>query len=149
MQNKSCIILHCNTDFPLTDLFGVFGMTSFVENFEKLSDLQKQGLEPVRNFTVFAVDAFEKLARQNYAFCGDVLELAVWQAKLPVDAAEPKELFKRQVASTKAFAELLTDRANQYAELGKNLKDTAANLFEKDSVKPAKKTGQAASKKAA
>ena len=57
-------------------------MTSFTENFEKLSDLQKQGLEPVRNLTSFAVEAFEKLTRQNYAFYGDVMEFAISQARL-------------------------------------------------------------------
>jgi hypothetical protein len=124
-------------------------MTSFVENFEKISDLQKQGLEPVRNFTVFAVDAFEKLVRQNYAFYGDVIEFTVAQAKLPVEIAEPKELFERQVASTKAFGELLTNRVNQYVELGKSFRDTSASLFEKDIVEPAKKAAQAATKKAA
>ena len=89
-------------------------MTSFVENFEKISDLQKQGMEPIRHFTVFAVDAFEKVVRQNYAFAGDILEFAVAQAKLPVDVVEPKALFDAQVASNKAFAELLSDRANQW-----------------------------------
>lgn len=124
-------------------------MTSFVDNFEKFSDLQKQGLEPIRHFTGFAVDAFEQLARQNYAFAGDLLEFAVSQAKLPINVAEPKELFEAQVASNKAFAELLTDRANQYVELGKSLKDTSTTLFEKDIVEPAKKAAQAATKKAA
>ncbi|NNE59940.1 MAG: phasin family protein [Woeseia sp.] len=124
-------------------------MTSFAENFEKISDLQKQGLEPFRNFTVFAVDAFEKVARQNYAFAGDLLEFAVAQAKLPVDVVEPKALFEAQIASNKAFAELLTDRTNQYVELGKSLKDTSATLFEKDIVEPAKQAAEAAAKKAA
>lgn len=124
-------------------------MTTFTENFEKLTDLQKQGLEPVRNFTAFAIDAFEKLARQNYAFCGDVLEFAVQQAKLPVDVTEPKELFERQVASTKAFAELLKERADEYVELGKGLNDTSATLFEKNIVEPAKKAAKAATQKTA
>ena len=124
-------------------------MTTFVENFEKLSELQNKGLEPVRSFTVFAVDAFEKLARQHYAVYGDMLEFTVAQAKLPVDVSEPKELFERQVATTKAFAELLSDRANEYLEIGKDLKDTSARLFEKDVVEPAKKAANAATQKAA
>ena len=142
--------MHCNIEFtPPYDLIGDNDMTTFVENFEQISDLQNKGLEPVRNFTAFAVDAFEKLARQNDAFYGDVVEFAVSQAKLPVDIAEPKELFERQVASGKAFAELLTDRANEYVELGKVLNDTSANLFEKDIVEPAKKAAKAATQKAA
>ena len=124
-------------------------MTSFVENFEKFSDLQKQGLEPIRDFTVFAVDAFEKMVRKNYALAGDVLEFGIAQAKLPVDVAEPKELFERQVASSKAFAELLTNRANEYVQHGKEFKDTSASLFENDIVEPAKKAAKAATRKAA
>jgi hypothetical protein len=124
-------------------------MNTFVENFEKFAELQKQGLEPVRDFTVFAIDAFEKVARKNYAFFGDVLEYTVAQARLPVDASEPKEMFERQVASSKAFAELVTDRANEYVELGKELKDQSTSLFEEDIVEPAKKAAKAATKKAA
>lgn len=124
-------------------------MTTFVENFEKLTELQKQGLEPLRDYTVIAVEAFEKLARHNYAVAGDVLDHAVKQAKLPVDVAEPKELFQRQIATGKEFAELLTARANEYLELGKQLKDTSAALFEQDIVEPANKAAEAATQKAA
>ena len=60
-------------------------MTSFTDNLERLADLQKLGLEPVRNFTEFTVDTFEKLARKNYAVYGDVLDYAVSQARLPID----------------------------------------------------------------
>ena len=124
-------------------------MTTFEQNVEQIADLQKKGLEPARAFGVFAVEAFEKLARQNYAFAGDVVEFAVAQAKLPIDVTEPKDLFERQVESSKAFAELLTDRANQYVELGKDLQDTTASLFEKEIAEPAKKAAKAAAKKAA
>ncbi|NIL94307.1 MAG: hypothetical protein GTO71_07670, partial [Woeseiaceae bacterium] len=71
------------------------------------------------------VDTFEKLARKNYAVYGDVLDYAVSQARLPIEVTEPKELFERQAAAGKAFVELLTERANEYAELGKELKDTS------------------------
>ena len=62
MQKEIRIILHCKR---LTPVIWSNDMTSFEENFEKLSALQKQGLEPIRDFTVFAVDAFEKLARKK------------------------------------------------------------------------------------
>ncbi len=48
-------------------------MPSIIDSFKNMSDMQTQGLEPIRNLSVFAVDAFEKMARQNYAFYGDVL----------------------------------------------------------------------------
>ena len=130
-------------------------MTTFAENFEKFSDLHKQGLEPVRHFTTFAIDAFEKLARQNYAVYGDLINFAVAQARLPVNVAEPKELFERQVSESRAFVELLAERANEYVEIGNSLKDTsaklfeAANVFDNQFIDPARKATKAAAKKAA
>ena len=124
-------------------------MPSIIDSFKNMSDLQTQGLEPIRNLSVFAVDAFEKMARQNYAFYGDVLEFVVAQAKLPINAAEPKDLLESQIASGKEFVELLTNRTNEFVELGNSIKDTSAKLFEKDIVEPAKKAVQAATKKAA
>ena len=124
-------------------------MTTFAENIEKITELQKQGLEPVRNYADFAVDAFEKIARKNYALCGDVLDFWVAQTRLPVAAAEPKEFFERQVASTREFAELMTTRAKEYVELGKALGETSSSMFEKDVVEPAKKATKVATPKAA
>ena len=115
-------------------------MTDFAENFEKLADLQRQGLEPVRNFAGLAVETFEQLARKNYAIAGDVMEFAVAQARLPVDVTEPKALFEKQVASTREFAELLGNRANEYLELGKSFQEKTAGLIGAELAEPAKKT---------
>ncbi len=121
-------------------------MSVFSENLEAFTDLQKQGMEPVRQFTGIAVETFETLARKNYALAGDVLEFAVSQAKLPVDVSEPKELFERQVASSKAFSELLTTRANEYVELGKAFQEKASGIVSAQATKPATRKS---SKKAA
>ena len=121
-------------------------MTTFTENLEKMAELQKPALEPARQMFGAAVDAFEQIVRKNYAFYGDVIEFAVAQAKLPVDVTEPKELFERQVASSKDFAELLSKRASEYAELGQEFQGTATSILNKEFVEPVKK---AATKKAA
>jgi hypothetical protein len=123
-------------------------MISFTENLEKLADMQKLGLEPVRNFSEFTVDTVEKLARKNYAIYGDILNYAISQARLSIDVSEPKELFERQVAAGKEFAELLTQRANEYVDLGKELQGTSVSLFEEDVVKPAKEAAEAVTKTA-
>ena len=123
-------------------------MISFTENLEKFADLQKLGLEPVRDFTEFTVDTAEKVARKNYALYGDLLDYAMSVARLPIEVTEPRELFERQVAAGKEFAALLTQRANEYVDLGKELKDTSASLFEEDVVKPAKEAVEATTKKA-
>jgi hypothetical protein len=119
-------------------------MTTFTDNVAKLNDFQSQGLEPARKFTGIAVEAFEQIARQNYAVCGDMLEFAVSQAKLPMDVTDPKALFERQAESTKALAELLTARAEEYAAIGKTIQDTTTQLVNKDIVEPAKKAAKKA-----
>lgn len=124
-------------------------MTSFMDSFEKLNEFGKQGMEPVKHFTGAYVDAFEKIARKNYAFAGDVVDFAVQQARLPLEVAEPKELFERQIETSKAFAELLTARANEYVELSNDLKDATASLIDQDIVEPVKKAAKAATEKAA
>ena len=119
-------------------------MNPFIDNFEKFAQFQGPSLEPVRQLTEVAVDTFEKIARQNYAFFGGVLELAVSEAKLPVAATEPKELFDRQVALNQAFAELLGAQVREYAELGKDFQATATTLFTNDIVEPVKKAAKKA-----
>lgn len=120
-------------------------MSNFNDTFEQLTGFQKQGLEPVRHFSSLAVEAFEELARKNYAFYGDVMEFAVAQAKLPVTVNEPEALFEKQIASTKGFAELVSKRVNEYIELGKTFQQSTSELIDKDIVAPVKK----ATKKAA
>ncbi|MFK7955768.1 MAG: phasin family protein [Lysobacterales bacterium] len=115
-------------------------MSVFTENMEVFADFQKQGFEPVRQFTGAAVETFETLARKNYAFAGDMLEFAVSQARLPVEINEPKELIERQVAAGKEFTELLTSRTNEYVELGKAFQEKASNLVNAEAPKAARKT---------
>ncbi|NQV86185.1 MAG: phasin family protein, partial [Woeseiaceae bacterium] len=100
-------------------------------------------------FQGIAVEAFEQIARKNYAFFGDVLEFAVAQTKMTIDVSEPKAMFDQQVASTKEFAELVTKRATEYVELGKSLQETTSDLIDKDFVEPVKKAAGASAKKAA
>ena len=124
-------------------------MSVFSENLEAFTDFQKQGMEPVRQFTGIAVETSETLARKNYAFAGDVLEFAVSQARLPVDVSEPKELVERQMAAGKAFAELVSQRMSDYVELGKELQDNLAQFVDVDAEKPAPKAKRARKAKAA
>lgn len=119
-------------------------MSVFTENLEAFADFQKQGLEPVRQFTGVAVETFETLARKNYALAGEVMEFAVSQARLPVDVSEPKELIERQVATSKEFTELLTTRASEYVELGKTFQEKAASLVNQEAPKATRKTSRKA-----
>ncbi|MEL7448106.1 MAG: phasin family protein [Pseudomonadota bacterium] len=107
-------------------------MNDFTENFDKIADFASQGLEPVRQFANTVVDAGEELARKNYALCGDMMEFAISQARLPLNVTDPKELVERQVAATKSFAELMNERATEYADMGKAFQKAAAEAANVD-----------------
>jgi hypothetical protein len=100
-------------------------MTTFTENFEKLSKLQQEGLEPVREFTGVAVEAFEKFARKNYAVYGDVLDFTIQQTRAALETTDAKELLETQIERSKGFAQLLATHANEYFEIGKSVQEEA------------------------
>ena len=111
-------------------------MTTISDNFETFSKIQKEGLEPLREFTGVVVDGFEKFARKNYALYGDVLDYTVSQARLTAEASDPKELFEAQVERNKAFGELLAERINEYVELGKDVQQEASAKVAKAAKAP-------------
>lgn len=119
-------------------------MTNFAEQFEQLSDLQKQALEPARNLGGFTVDAFERITRKNYAVLGDFVNFAVEQARLPAAAASTNELFERQMSAAQGFAELLTGHAQSYVELAKGLQEKAGEVVTSEIIEPAKKANKKA-----
>lgn len=116
-------------------------MNAFTDTFEKMSSFGAEGFGPVREVAGVAVDSIEQLARTNYAVAGDVLEFAVEAARLPLSVSAPQELFDRQMAATKAFSEVIAQRVNEYAELGKNVQTQFAQYADVEPA-PVKKTGR-------
>ena len=123
-------------------------MNAFTDSFEKLTSFGTEGFGPVREMAGVAVDGMEQFARTNYAVAGDVLEFAVESARLPLSVSEPREFVDRQIAATKAFSEVIAQRLNEYAELGKNVQTRFSQYAD---VEPAaaKKTSRKRARKAA
>lgn len=92
-------------------------MTTFNEQITKVLDAQKEALEPFRAIGGMAAEAFERVARQNYAVLGDWLEFAVGQARLPGQAVDAADYFTRQLQSTQAFGEKLMTRGQEYVTI--------------------------------
>jgi phasin family protein len=90
---------------------------NMTDQLQKMMDLQKEALEPMRAYTTLAAETFERLARQNYAVIGDYINFAVDQARLPARAADPTELFTKQFDAMRAFSEQLTRRSQEYMEI--------------------------------
>ncbi len=111
-------------------------MNAFTDNFTKMTNFDADALAPVRQVASVAINGFEKLARANYAFAGDVIEFAVAQAKLPLNVSDPKELMERQVETGKAFAGMVSQRMNDYVALGKDLQESMASVVDTEVVEP-------------
>ncbi len=92
-------------------------MTTLNEQISKVLDAQKEALEPFRAMGGMAAEAFERVARQNYAVLGDWLEFAVSQARLPGQAVDATDYFTRQVQSAQAFGEKLATRGQEYVAI--------------------------------
>lgn len=116
-------------------------MNDLSQKLDSITTLTTQGLQPVRKFAASVVDASEELARQNYAVAGDLMEFAVAQARLPLSVSDPKALIEAQVSEARAFADLMSERVAEYAELGKAFRQAAAALAaaEADAAKGAGK----------
>jgi len=84
------------------------------EQFKQLFDMQAKSLEPMRIFAGLSTDAAEKVARQNYAVVGDVLDYASKSANLPLSGDDFQEVATAQVAEASTFAELMGTRATEY-----------------------------------
>jgi len=87
------------------------------EQFKQMMDMQTRSLEPMRVFAEVAADAFEQIARKNYAVVGDVLEYSTKQVNLPLSSDNITDVASAQMAESKALGELMTTRANEYAEI--------------------------------
>ena len=91
------------------------------EQMKQLADIQQRNLEPMRVFGGLAVEAFEHMARQNYAVMGDVIDFTVRQTGLPLKGESLDKTVSSQISESKAFAELMSQRATEYADLANTL----------------------------
>ena len=100
------------------------------DQFKQLTDMQSRTLEPVRAFAAVAADAFEQIARKNYAVVGDVLEFSTKQVHLPVSGENLTDVASAQATEAKAFLELMNSRASEYAELAQQFQAKAKEASE-------------------
>jgi hypothetical protein len=117
-------------------------MISPNNQFQNMLGMQKEALEPFRAINSVATDAFERIARENYATLGDVINFAIEQVRLPAKVADVNEYFARQAEFSRGFGEQLLRHTQAYLEIASNFRDqsqavAATNGIDKD--KPARK----------
>lgn len=92
-------------------------MTTQNDVFANFTSFQKEALEPLRAANGIATEAFERLARQNYAVLGDYINFAVEAARLPAKATDYNELLTKQMETARAFGEQAVRRSQEYVEI--------------------------------
>lgn len=103
-------------------------MPSYNERMQQYFEGQRAAFEPYRGYTELAVQAWERLARQNYALLGDYLDFAVDSAQLAARATDVQDYVGKRNAGTQAFGEKLASHAREYTEIVRSTRDAVANL---------------------
>lgn len=110
-------------------------MTNPTFDFNAFVEASRKAFEPAAQLNALTIQGFERVARQQYAFAGELLEIAIRQLQLPTQVKDANELAAKQVELTTALVEKTTQRSqdlvkiatDQQAELTKWFDKTAAD----------------------
>ncbi len=110
-------------------------MTYTPFDFSTFIDASKKAFAPAAKFNGLVAQNFERVARQNYVFAGELLDFSIQQMNLMSNAKDLNELASKQVELATQFSEKATQRsqdmvklaADQQAEMTKWFDQTAAD----------------------
>ena len=89
----------------------------------RIAEMQTRGLENALAFGRAATGVFERLARQNYAVMGDVVDYTLAQMRIPTQHADPRAALEAQAAGTRGLAEKARARADEYVALAGEMRE--------------------------
>ena len=87
------------------------------ESTARLADVRSRGVENAFALARAATSVFERIARQNYAVMGDVVDYSLEQIRIPTRHSDPRAVIEAQAAGTRGFAERARTRADEYAAI--------------------------------
>ncbi len=105
-------------------------MTKQTYDFNAFVDASKKAMAPAIKFNELAVQGFERVARQQYAFAGEMLEIAIKQMQLPTQVKDYNELTSRQVELTTQLVEKTTQRSQDFIKLATEQQAEMTKLFD-------------------
>ena len=117
-------------------------MTNPTFDFNVFVDASKKAFAPALKLNELAVQGFERVARQQYAFAGELLEIAITQMQLPAQVKDVNELTARQVELTTKLVEKTTQRSQDLIKLATEQQAELSKWYDKaaaDSAAGAKK----------
>ncbi len=92
-------------------------MTQPTFDFSAFLDAGKKAMAPAVKFNELSLAGFERIARQQYAFVGEMLEFSLQQWQLASSARDINELTARQIELSTQFAERATQRSQDLFKL--------------------------------
>ncbi len=92
-----------------------------------LADMQRRGMQNALAFGRATTGMFERLARQNYAVMGDVVDYTLTQMRIPTVHTDPRSALEAQAAGTRAAVEKARVRAAEYAAIAGELRAGVGN----------------------
>jgi phasin family protein len=113
-------------------------------DFSAFLDASKKAFAPAAKFNELTLQGFERVARQQLAFAGEVLEFSLQQLQLATSAKDFNDLTARQVELTTQFAEKATQRSQDLVKLSTEHQAEMTKWFDQNVAEAAKTTKKAA-----
>ncbi|MFZ2507549.1 MAG: phasin family protein [Steroidobacteraceae bacterium] len=117
-------------------------MTNQTFNFNAFVDASRKAFAPAARFQELTLKGFERVARQQLAFAGEMLEFSMQQIQLTTTARDFNDLTARQADLATQFAEKATQRSQDLVKLTSEHQAEISKLFDKtvaETVQTAKK----------
>jgi phasin family protein len=111
-------------------------------DFNAFVDAGKKAFAPAVKLNELSTAAFERIARQQYAFVGEMLEFSLKQLQLAGSARDFNDLTSRQIELSTQFAEKATQRSQDLIKLSTEHQAELTKWFDQtvsESAKGAKK----------
>ena len=119
-------------------------MISPTFDFSAFVDASKKALAPAAKFNELTLQGFERVARQQLAFAGDVLEFSLQQLQLTTKAKDFNDLTARQIELTTQFAEKATERSQDLVRLSTEHQAEMTKWFDQTVAETARTAKKAA-----
>ena len=119
-------------------------MTQPTFDFNAFLDAGKKAMAPAVKFNELSLAGFERIARQQYAFVGEMLEFSLQQWQLASSARDINELTSRQIELSTQFAERATQRSQDLIKLSTEHQAQLTKWFDQTVSESAKGAKQAA-----
>jgi phasin family protein len=126
-------------------------MTQPTFDFNVFLDAGKKAMAPAVKFGELSLAGFERIARQQYAFAGEVLEFSLQQLQLASTVRDLNELTARQIELSTQFAERATQRSQDLIKLSSEHQAQMTKWFDQSVSESAQTVAESAkgAKKAA